>query len=136
MANEWVPIELYGPNNDGGKRRVIIADGVSVSVGTLLQMLDPRTASYSHLAKVPIVGVAAEEHVADKGIIEISVWTDGLFDVVASGSIALNDNLFTSLQDNKVQAYIASQALTHALQMRSYETGSDAEVINIRLGPL
>src|SRR3990167_6123960 len=70
MADEWIPIELYGANNDGGKRRVTIADGVSVSIGALLQLLDPRTASYGHLAKVAIVGVEAEEHIAENKLQE------------------------------------------------------------------
>ena len=148
MANEWAVLELYGPNSDGGKRRVTIADGVSISVGAALQMLDPRTASYSHLAKVPIIGIAADEKTPNSGVTEISVFTDGLFDVVASGAITLGQPVVLSLQDNKVQAIqvtdFNSSATNAALlnnltvsgQMRSYETGSDAEVIAIRLGPL
>lgn len=142
MANEWVPVELYGANNDGGKRRVTIADGVSVSVGALLQLLDPRTASYSHLAKVAIAGVAAEEHVANKGITEISIWTDGIFEVAVSGAVTLGKALISSLQDNQLQAIsavdVASATLVGELTgafipAHALETGTGAEVINVRL---
>jgi hypothetical protein len=108
----------------------------------LLQLLDPRTASYSHLAKVPCIGVAAEEHIANKGIVSISVWTDGLFDVTASGALTLGQPVVCSLQDNKVQGLVANDIASGSLQLLntlgsilgvSYETGSDAEVLTVRL---
>ena len=147
MANEWVAVELYGPNGDGQKRRVTIADGVSVSVGTLLQMLDPRTASYSHLAKVAIIGVAAEEKIANSGAVDISVFTDGIFEVTVSGAVVLGQSLTSSLQDNKLQGLVAADVTSAALLATilnnsgfnafnpayALETGSDAEVINVRL---
>ena len=142
MADEWIPIELYGPNGDGGKRRVTIADGVSVSVGALLQLLDPRTASGGHLPANPVAGVAAEEHLPNKGVLSISVYTDGLFDVKAENGItlgapviaaAVNSNQVKELALSSFANFAASWAgvLGHAL-----ETGTNAEVINIRLGPL
>ena len=141
MANEWEVIELYGPNGNGSIRRALIADGASVSIGTLLQMLDPRTASYSHMAKVAVIGVAAEEHIANKGITEISVYTDGLFDVTVSGAPVLGSPLMTSLQDNKLQPMVdtdtTSAALINTLGNRivayAYETGTDQEKIAVRL---
>jgi len=142
MADEWIPIELYGANNDGGKRRVTIADGVSVSIGALLQLLDPRTASYGHLAKVAIVGVAAEEHIADKKITSIAIWTDGVFDVKVSGAVVLGAPLMSSLLDNQLQAMkdgdTSSSSLITTLgspfiPAYALETGTSAEVINVRL---
>ena len=142
MANEWIPIELYGPNGDGGKTRLTIANGVSVSIGAALQLLDPRTASYSHLAKVALGGISSEEHVADKGNVSISVWTDGLFDAVCSGAVTLGDYVLLSLQYNKVQSITAPDIASGALELvrtlgrlniRAFETGSDGETINVRL---
>lgn len=141
MANEWVEVELFGANGDGGKRRVTIADGVNVSKGTLLQLLDPRTASYSHLGGVPVAGVAAEEHIANKGVTEISVWTDGIFEVKASGSIGLGSWVEPGVVANTVREFIpsvASSALIVAASLAavlgySMETASDTEVINVRL---
>ena len=144
MANEWTVIELYGPNGDGGKRRLTIADGAAVSIGAVLELVDPRTASNSHLASVPIGGVAAEEHLPNVGITNISVWTDGRFDATLSGAINAGNPVVVSLQDNKVQAAsggfytdLGSGALLESLGAVTIgytdELGSDGEVISIRL---
>lgn len=146
MANEWIPIELYGSNNDGGKRRVTIADGVSVSKGSVLQLLDPRTASGAHKYAVPIAGVAAEEHIANQGVTEISVWTDGIFDVKVSGASSIGDPFVLAWQDdtyNQVQAasgagtIASSQAilLNVGARIGGYimEDATNAEVVNVRL---
>ena len=140
MVNEWIPIELYGFEGAGDIRRATIADGVSVSKGALLQLLDPKTASYGHLANVPIIGVAAEEHLAGRGITEISVYTNGLFDVLASGSIGLGTSVIADLS-NAVKEYnpaAASSSLqsvsSHAFVLgRALETASNNEVVVIRL---
>ena len=50
--HELVPVELYGANNDGEPRRYTIADGVTVSKGTLLALIDPRVASYAIVTSV------------------------------------------------------------------------------------
>lgn len=136
MANEWIPLHLYGQNNDGQKIRKTIADGVSVSIGALLQALDPNTVSYSCLASAPVGGIAAEEHIANKGITEISVWTQGLFEASASGGIALKDYLVADA-NNYVKTFNTSGAFVAAswagIFARSEETGTTGEVINVRL---
>lgn len=140
MAYEWVPVELYGENGNGAVRRVTIADGVSVSVGALLQLLDPRTASYSHLASSPIAGVASEEHIANKGIVEISVWTDGLFDVRSSGAATVGDWAVADF-NNYVKQFAPHSSNANTLGAASFasvigrylETAGNDEVVVVRL---
>lgn len=145
MADEWKVIELYGPNADGAKRRVGIADGASVSIGAALELIDPRTASSSHLGSVPLAGVAAEEHVADKGVTEIAVWTDLLVDARSSGAGVIGRSVVLDAVTNHVKEWTlvntASSALTVAASYANIlgkyqETASDNEVVNIRVGPL
>ena len=142
MANEWVDIELYGPNDDGGKRRVTIADGDSVSIGTILKLTDPRTGSATAVVGQPIVGIAAEEHVANKGVTTIAVWTDGMFEVTASSALVLGDPVVAELE-NKVKALSVNDTASNStvaswarVMGRSYETAAPGEAVNIRLGPL
>ena len=142
MADEWIPVELNGPNNDGRPKRRVIAVGAEVSIGAVLQLLDPRTVSNSHLAKVACGGVAAEEHVAGTRVNSIQVWTDAVFEAVASGAITLGAPVMLSLLDNRVQAItspdVASSSLINTILSPAFipayalETASAGEKINVR----
>ena len=135
MANEWTAVDLYGANNDGGKRRFTIADGLSVSKGQLLILSDPRTVTAVTMSAVPqmYAGVASEEHKANLGVTSIAVWTDGIFEAVASGAINAGSYI-TGADQNKV---IASGGLIVSsganLIGYSFELAADAETINVRL---
>lgn len=137
MANEWVKIELYGPNGDGGAKRMTIADGFAVSVGTALSLSDPRTV-VAQTASAPFAGVSAEEHIANKGITSITVETDGRYDVSASGSITVGAPLVLDKSLNHIKELAMSSFATFAASMASImaysdEIGSDGEVISIRI---
>ena len=107
MVNEWVKVELRGPNNDGEIRRYTIADGTSVSKGQLLELADDRTAVAATF-EAPIAGVASAEHLPNVGDTSIPVWTDGIFRATASGAILIGDYLTSEGPSNMV---IASSAL-------------------------
>ena len=88
MAREWTKVELYGPNNDGACRRYAIADATSASKGQTLTLTSPRTAVVGNKDQ-PAAGIASEEHKANEGIDEISVWTDGIFTAYNSGAVTI-----------------------------------------------
>ena len=128
MANELVKVELFGVNNGGDKIRWTIADGASVSQGTLLTATDPRTA-ISATAKTIMAGVAAEEHVADKGDTSVPVWQNGVFRFVASGSITVGDSLVPGGAVNKMTSAAIQTSWTGA---KSMDTLSDGETGSAR----
>ena len=136
MANEWAKVELYGANNDGCPRRFTIADGVSVSKGQTLVLSDPRTAAGGGAGLFdPCAGVAAMEKEANDGSTSISVWTDGVFEAVASGAIAVGQAImFADLNRVKAVNLSASGAQMGA-QVCGYalEAADNAETINVRL---
>jgi hypothetical protein len=135
MTNEWVKGELYGPNNDGNQRRYTIADGVSVSQGALLQLLDGRTVSYSILAHGPVAGVAAEDHYANQGVTSISCWTDGVFRAVASFAITAGTKLVAGGVTNQVfAADVADIASSYAVILGTcYDTVAKGGTCSVRL---
>lgn len=65
----------------------IVADGVGIEKGALLQLTDPRTASAVSAIAQPIAGIAAREKVASDGRTRLAVFRKGIFDMVASGAI-------------------------------------------------
>jgi len=134
MVNEWTPVELYGANNDGGKRRFTIGDSTAASKGEILELADPRTAKTVTAAGVPIAGVASEEHLPDVGVTNISVWTDGIFEAVSSGAIVLGAGVQVGTVGNAVASFGQSAAVSGACMLGyCLETAADNETVNIRL---
>ena len=136
MANEWIKVELYGPNNDGEQRRYTVADGTQISKGTLLQLTDPRTASKIGTRtdeSIPVAGVASMDKEANDGSTSISVWTNGIFNVVASEAITVGFPVLAA-EDNKVFTSNAlAQSSSGGILGRAEATATDLEVINVRL---
>jgi len=133
MANEWVPVELYGLNNGGQVRRYTIADGTAVSKGQLLSLIDPRTASASIATDTVFAGIAAEDHYANEGVTSVGVWTQGVFEAVASGAIALGLGI-TGGSVNQNQILQAANT-SNGAQLIGYtlETAAVGETVNVRL---
>ena len=142
MANEWTKVELYGQNNDGDCRRFAIADGVAVSKGTLLALVDvggTRTASAAVIASKVYAGIASEEHLPNQSVTTIAVWTNGIFEATASGAVGMGSpitgaeyNFFQSVKENAATSgcAIASGA---GIFGYSFEEAADAEKVNVRL---
>jgi len=136
----WNKVELYGANRDGEPVRYTIADGAAVSRGTPCQLLDPRTASCGCLASAPLAGVAMEDHKPNKGILSISLWTNGVFDALCSGAISTVGEPYKMSKEGYIKAVsstdIASAATIASygvVLFRAFEIGADNERINVRL---
>lgn len=137
MANEAVVVELYGENGSGDQRSFIVGNLAAVAKGALLKMLDPRTASGALTQKIVapeiVAGIAAMDKTASDGSTRISVWTNGVFDLVASSAIGVGDAVGITT-GNKVEALTALAAASGAYILGyAMETASDGERINVRV---
>lgn len=101
MANEWIKVELHGPNRDGEVRRYTIADATAVSKGTMMQLTNPRTVTPMTSAGGYGGGVTSEEKNANDGATTIGCWTQGLFTAVTSNAFYAGYNI-TGVEDNMV----------------------------------
>ena len=139
MANEWVKVELFGANNDGNPIRYTIADGSAVSKGTLMTLVDARTASFALTMGEPIAGVTSEEKNANDGATSIALWTDGIFEAVASDAITIGHPFIgtTSTEQNQITAaaLVPGVASGGAVTGAGYslESAGAAETVNVRL---
>ncbi len=135
MANEWTKVELFGQNRDGEPIRYTIAAGTAVSQGSLLGLRDPRTVVLAGAGETCFAGVSAEELRNDDTATSVSVWTQGIFEAVASGAMGVGANV-TGVKYNKVQ--VASASLFD-LSSGAYiigkilETSDIDETVNVRL---
>lgn len=134
MAREATPVELYGQNNGGDKRRYTCTDTPAITKGTFLKFADPRTASASTGTGDTFAGIAAMDKEASDGSLSISAWTNGIFEMVASGAITAGQKVKTAAPGNYVmvcqEADISSYAVVVGVAL---ETASDNETINVRV---
>jgi len=101
--------ELLGANRDGEPRDFNIASSAVIAKGTLMKFADGRIASASTGTGDVFAGIAAEEKEADYST-KISVWTNGIFKIVASGAIVAGNAVKTADPGNYVIAIPLGQA--------------------------
>lgn len=137
MAREAIVVELT--NGSGFPRRYTVSNSTAISKGTLLKLTDPRTAVAYDGATVegalPVAGIAAMDKEANDGSTSITAWTDGIFELTASGAIHLGAAV-VFLNNNYVRQ--ASGGITVAasgavIAGYAMETASDAELVNVRI---
>lgn len=87
MANEVTKIELFGANNDGQPIRYAVNAGSNYAKGTLMfisgtgrEMISLNTGANN----MPVAGILA---IDVSGTSSASVWTQGIFEFTASGTI-------------------------------------------------
>ncbi len=100
MANEASKIELV--NSTGNPLRYTCDDGPAITKGTLLKLSNPRTVAQSDGAADLFAGVAAMDKVANDGSTEISVWTNGVFEMAASGAINAGERVETAAEGSNL----------------------------------
>jgi len=101
MANEAIIVELLG--NGGDPVRYTCADGVAIPKGSVMELTTPRTAKVGSAVDTPIVGIAAEEKVASDGQTNISVYTNGIFQLkCATTQCEIGDQVSLAAADNTV----------------------------------
>ena len=142
MGNQAVVVELLGSNRDGEPRRFTIADAEIVKKGDLMVMTDPRTctsaAATSSMAISAAAGIAAEDKAGGEGIVSITLWTDGIFDLVCSGGIFIGESI-GFMGGNVVGALFSPLSFASGAAVAGYTmesiaaTGGATETINVRL---
>jgi hypothetical protein len=112
MANEAVIIEL---TNGGNPIMMTCAAGTAITKGTLLKLTDNRTVAAAAGGTSngdPFGGIAAADKVAADLSTEISVWTTGIFDLLAASGAAITAGQLvrTSGANNYITGVLASGA--------------------------
>lgn len=134
MTNEAVKIELT--NSTGFPRRFACADTPLILKGTLCSLADPRTAAASASAGEVCSGIASMDKVASDGSLTIALWTDGIFDMYASGAITVGAPVISAGVANEVKtASSGSVAMASGAAVIGYalETAADQETIAVRI---
>ena len=133
MANEAVIIELLG--NRGDPIYYTVADNTAIAKGTILTLQDPRTAIAATGAGAVVAGIAAQAKVANDGQVRLAVYTNGIFDLTcaAAGTATLGSYVRSAAADNTITVCTTLDQETGKSIGRALETGSNNEVIQVRV---
>ena len=132
MADEAILIELF---NGGRPIRYTVANALAVPKGSLMELDTDRTLIIHSGADEPIVGIAAHEKVALDGSTQMSVWTDGIFDITAAagGVTALGAWCAGSATVNMITAADGDDFLQSSTVGQCLEAHGNDEVAAVRI---
>lgn len=138
MTNEAVTIELIG---NGNPRRFTVANGTTISGGTLLKLADPRTASATTDAAGEVfAGIAAADKLANDGATSITAYTSGIFDLKTSSVVTIGALVMLSgantVAEPVTQAQLLAALSGGKIVGKALEQGDLAEVIAVKVGAL
>ena len=129
MANEaaWIetPTEFM---------RYTVTDGTAIPLGTLMQLSADNTALASSANSEVWAGVAWEEKTISDGITQLTCAVNGVADLTCGGDGVTLGALVSLSGANIIKDAIAAEILSGDVIGKALETGSEAEVIRVRLG--
>lgn len=124
MADEASIIELY---NGGRGMRFTVQDATAVPKGSLLELDADRRVIVATNAASPFVGIAAFEKVASDGTLEVTGWTDGVFDILSdSGTDIRGTMMALSDATNTIETAVAGDLLLGNVVGKYLEAGTNA----------
>jgi len=133
MANEATIIELIG-KVPGCPINFTCADGTGIAKGTLLEVTSPRTVIANTNDNAPVVGIAAMEKVANDGATTISVYTNGIFDMLtAAGAQSAGAMQANSATENTIQAADGADMLQGSAVGYLLEDCAGGDVVAVRV---
>lgn len=110
----------------------IVADGIGITKGALLQLIDPMTASGASAAAQMLAGIAARDKVAGDGRTRLAVFQKGKFLMYASGAIPAGAWVMSDGASNYIRVATGADTASGAILLgRAEETASTGEQVMI-----
>lgn len=131
MADEAVIVELF---NGGRGIRYTVEDATAIPKGSLLELDADRRVIVATNANAGFVGIAAFEKVASDGSLQVTAWTDGIFDILSdSGTDVRGTVMVLSAATNTVETGAAADLLNGSVVGYYLEAGTNAGTELIRV---
>lgn len=122
------------------RRSYTCADGTGILINKVLTLADPNTASEvsdtPSVAGYKFAGISAMEKEASDGSTTISAWTNGVWDLEASGAITAGSLVYSAGNGEVAQVTDINMVASGAVVGRALETASDTEVIKVAVGSI
>ena len=130
MALEWTILTELEPAVG-----FTVADGAGIEKGALLELNAAMTVTTNNGNIDKIIGIAAEEKVANDGKTELGVYLRGIFKCTAGASITFGDGLMNNAGSGAVNEVIPATApadMTHVFAI-ALETVNDQATLKVLL---
>jgi hypothetical protein len=114
------------------------ADDAGIEQGAILKLADPMTASLADGDEDYVAGICATEKIINDGTTSVSVYIDGVFDIMCSGAVTAGQAVATAAStegSNYVTAATATAVGTKTLGIALEDCGASDERILVRLQP-
>jgi hypothetical protein len=134
MANEADIVSL-GPNG-GNPIKFTVANNINISKGTILQLLDERTASAASANSEVFAGIAAADKEANDGSTKLAAYTEGIFDLTGGAATITAGMLVSISLANLIKPATEAEVVTGDVIGKAYATSSAAEKIQVMVGQI
>lgn len=112
------------------------ADGTGIEKGALLVLSDPFTVATTSGDTDPIVGIAAEEKIANDGKTKIGVYTTGIFKGYAGlAGVTAGMAIITDTATGAANELVVADVNSEHIVGRALETAADGETFLFQLNP-
>jgi len=112
------------------------ADATGIEKGAILEISDPFTVATTNGDTDPIVGIAAEEKIANDGKVKIGVYLRGIFKGTAGAAgVTVGKGLITDTATGTANELVDADAGSVNLVGRALETATDRETFLFELNP-
>jgi len=138
MSNEAVTVELRG--NQGDVVDFTVDDGTGISAGSIMHLLDPRTAvkSSATLNTEYFAGIAATDKEAGDGSTNLGCYTNGIFNCRVDGSSAVSAGQLLAISGSNILALASDDTIENHGKIvgKAMEdvASSTAETIEVAIG--
>lgn len=112
------------------------ADGTGIEKGSLLKISDPNTVAITDGDTDPIIGIAAEEKVADDGKTTIGVYMRGIFKGYAGAAgVTAGQGIISDTATGAANELVNADVNSEHIVGRALETAADTESFLFLLQP-
>lgn len=112
------------------------ADGTGIEKGAVLKITDPFTVATTAGDNDAVIGIAAEEKVANDGKVKIGVYTTGIFKGYAGAAgVTVGKGIITDTGTGAANELVDADATSTNLLGIALETATDTQSFLFQLNP-
>ena len=112
------------------------ADGTNIPKGSLLEISDPNTVTITNGDTDPIIGIAAEEKIANDGKTKIAVYLRGIFKGFAGAAgVTAGQGIISDTGTGAANELVNADVNSEHIVGRALETAADTESFLFLLNP-
>ena len=112
------------------------ADGTGIEKGSLLKIADPNTVSQAGTDNDPVIGIAAEEKIANDGNTQIAVYLGGIFKGTAGAAgVTVGNAIICDSSTGDDNEMVDADVNSENIIGRALETATDLQTFKFILAP-